>query len=597
MVTTTTKDTTKEIAPTEAETQDSTQPNMVTDVEQREPYTGSAAGRGSSDENDRRKQPSETFQSVQAPPYPIRLSENGPRQDSIGESSSEEVCEGYSLQSDIIRSIPKPQYPIRVCEEGPHSMRPEMRRHWLKTTVMLWESDKDEWRTEPDIKVIAEILAPTLEHLGIDASTTIVSELCSGGFNRVFTVAASEKDSSASREFVFRVPLPIYPYYKTECEVATMEIARCSTSIRLPIVYAYDSSTNNKLGLEWILMEKIQGESLIEKWHDFSDATLADLTVQMADWQNELRSTTSTNIGGIYMRWGVEQLEFFVGPSVDLAFSRNRAFYYDIPRGPFESISDYYNARLMAAEQELMDPLYLLLWEGKRQPSERLHPDQQAVIESLVPKKEEVLTSELHEDDRMNNERSGPQRRWIEESLQAVRTLKSALSILSPTCPVLAKTTLLGHDDLGARNIMVDADGNITGLLDWEYLDLQSLLFMKLKPYPEFLGSDEQEEEKVDGGIEMMSDSEDEDEDQLAERLKTERYENVTANLRKVYKKRLEELKSPLLEVFEQEETPDTILRDRSYYVIEDPQEMITWVDDQVKASAGGVRVQEATTA
>ena len=73
-----------------------------------------------------------------------------------------------------------------------------------------------------------------------------------------------------------------------------------------------------------------------------------------------------------------------------------------------------------------------------------------------------------------------------------------------------------------------------------------------MKPYPGSMGSAEQEEEKVDGGIEMMSESEDEDEDQLAERLKIERYGTVTAKLRTVSRKRIEELKSLLLEVFGQ---------------------------------------------
>lgn len=500
-------------------------------------------------------------------------------------SKSEQVYERGAQQSDILRSIPKPEYPIRMCDEGPHSMSPHTRRHWVKTTVWLFDSDHSEWRTEPDIKLIAGVVAPILEQLGVDTTTTVISKLFCGGFNQVYTVTASARNSSALQEYIFRVSLPVLPYYKTECEVATMEIVRNFTSIRLPLVYAYDSSTNNQLGLEWILMEKIQGQSLIEKWDDLSDETLVALTNKMADWQTELCSIRSNKIGGIYMRCVAGRLEFFVGPSVDLCFCCNRALFYDIPRGPFESNNDFYGARLQFAEQQLLDPLYLLLLKRKYETEEPLHPDQQELRAPLLSRKEEILSSELHEDDRDNFEKSGPQQRWFTESLPAVRALKKALWTISPADPLHPLVTMLGHNDLAARNIMVDADGNITGLLDWEHLDLQSLLFRKMKPYPEFLGSDEQEEEQVDDDIKMESYPETEEE--LAERLEIERYEATTAQLRTAYKKRLEELKSPLLEVLEQEETLDTILRDRAVYIIEDPQEMIAWVENRVKASAG----------
>lgn len=501
-------------------------------------------------------------------------------------SSVEQLCEETPQPWDILRSIPKPLYPIRVCEEGPHSMSQNARRCWLKTTVSLWASDKDEWRAEPKIELIAEVVAPTLEHLGVDSSTTRVSKLACGGFNQVFTITAIEKNSSALREFVFRVPLPVNPYYKTECEVATMELVRAYTSVRLPVVYSYDSSTNNKIGLEWILMESIPGEALSKKWHDLSEDTLVDLTKQLADWQTELCSIQSTKIGGIYMRWVAEQLEFFVGPSIDLAFSRSRALYYDVPHGPFESLNDFYSARLQLSEQELLDPLYLILSKANAPPDPSLHPDQQTILSRLLPMEKEILAEELYEDERENREESGPQLRWTEQTLPAVRALKNALRVISPTDPSHAMVTMLVHNDLAERNIMVDAGGRITGLLDWEYLDLQSLLFMKMKPYPEFVGSDEEEKQEADDDIEMMSNSGDETEDERLERLRNERYQAVTARLRTVYKERLEELGSPLLELLDEKETPDTVLRDRAIYGIEDDQEMIDWVNDQLKTLA-----------
>lgn len=53
-----------------------------------------------------------------------------------------------------------------------------------------------------------------------------------------------------SHEFVLRVSKPVFPWFKAECEVATMYYVAMHTSIPVPRVYAYDSSADNSLGYE-----------------------------------------------------------------------------------------------------------------------------------------------------------------------------------------------------------------------------------------------------------------------------------------------------------------------------------------------------------
>lgn len=78
-----------------------------------------------------------------------------------------------------------------------------------------------------------------------------------------------------------------------------MELVRHFTRIPVPVIYAYDSSSDNKLNLEWMLMEKVSGEPLTKRWLDLDEASQTRIVQQVADWENDLSKITSSQIGGI----------------------------------------------------------------------------------------------------------------------------------------------------------------------------------------------------------------------------------------------------------------------------------------------------------
>ncbi|CAG8835551.1 7347_t:CDS:2, partial [Gigaspora margarita] len=57
-----------------------------------------------------------------------------------------------------------------------------------------------------------------------------------------------------------------YPQWKTESEVAVMEYIRLYTNIPVPKVYYWNSSVNNPVVAEYILMEHIPGIHLCDIW-------------------------------------------------------------------------------------------------------------------------------------------------------------------------------------------------------------------------------------------------------------------------------------------------------------------------------------------
>jgi len=131
----------------------------------------------------------------------------------------------------------------------------------LQQGKVLWtgepaESPEANWLCDKlPVDDIKAVLAPILDQLGLSVEQLEVKFLSEGEWNRVYLVT----DTSQGREFVFRASLPVYPWYKTKAEVATIQFIRDNTTIPAPKVYAFDSSADNALGFEWILMEKLPG--------------------------------------------------------------------------------------------------------------------------------------------------------------------------------------------------------------------------------------------------------------------------------------------------------------------------------------------------
>ena len=63
---------------------------------------------------------------------------------------------------------------------------------------------------------------------------------------------------------IVQIPTPITrpPYYITASKVATMNFLRSILKLPVPEVLAYLVSSDNPIGTEYILIERVKGESL-----------------------------------------------------------------------------------------------------------------------------------------------------------------------------------------------------------------------------------------------------------------------------------------------------------------------------------------------
>jgi aminoglycoside phosphotransferase len=297
---------------------------------------------------------------------------------------------------------------------------------------------------DPDISIIKFL---SRNHLQIPAEHHLnVTFLAEGAFNKLYTIATSNGGDVESRlPYVFRVTLPVEPFYKTASEVATISYIREHTSIPVPRIIAYSSTADNELGFEWILMEKIPGVSLKSMWRGMDMETKEKETRVVAQYAKQLRDQCSFDmIGNLYFRDdfldGAVRTEpttdgrFVIGPVVTaFMFAGGRKLRLPRNLGPYPDDAEYM-AALTGAEVEDMKFLQL--------PDARTHDDFDEDLAEEAPEILEALT----------------------ELQEAWKTLFPSRPRRASPCPFA-----LTHHDLSLSNILVDpVTYKITGIVDWE---------------------------------------------------------------------------------------------------------------------------------
>ncbi|CAF9918669.1 MAG: hypothetical protein ALECFALPRED_000780 [Alectoria fallacina] len=81
--------------------------------------------------------------------------------------------------------------------------------------------------------------------------------------------------------------------------------------------------------------------------------TKVRLAETAADWSAQLANITSNKIGSVYMRRADNKLEFFIGRCVSNLFTQENRLLYDVSRGPFEFLQDYYSALVTIAKLDV----------------------------------------------------------------------------------------------------------------------------------------------------------------------------------------------------------------------------------------------------
>lgn len=331
------------------------------------------------------------------------------------------------------------------------------------TVTSLWERGlfqrQPRWPHEPNI---AAIIALSRQHLCIVRTADInVKLFAQGAFNKLYTISSPV----LSKDYLFRVTLPVEPSIKTASEVATLLYLRRHTKFLVPQVFAHAITSDNELGYEWMIMERLPGVCLRDIWPVYPGekgdtikltsptGSIAcspvdwkakeDITRTISGYVQDLRKRSFKAIGSLYFRSDLENLdikpttlvetddpEFVIGPLVSLPL-----FYGDLRSranrnlGPYSSEREYISAWADVQRQEL-------------ELAQTLDPEDPLYDEDLV-------------DD-------GPE---IKSALDALYSVIP--NLFSPHSDPNGYT--LHHNDLSLANVIVDPSTfKVTGVLDWE---------------------------------------------------------------------------------------------------------------------------------
>ncbi|OMP87981.1 hypothetical protein BK809_0008075 [Diplodia seriata] len=397
--------------------------------------------------------------------------------DSVEEASDSDDDDSDSSSTaslDVEERLPTAEdfnnLPFQVTKCGPPTLTTDLHEDILAFEFNPIRSFWDPvWKMEPDVDIIAALVRPYAALCGLANENITVKFLAKGAWNSVYTVSAVDEASGHTSECIFRCALPGYPWFRMQLEVSTMEYVRMNTTIPVPKVYAFNSSMKNALGLEWLLMEKVNGTSYAEAEKTMSFDAKVELHRTVADWVHQLSQLTFDKMGCLYRRWDLPATDahaFVIGPMNDWEYTADIRLDLDINRGPFTSKEQYVSSLIglriaESADQRLKERAEY--YNARRAAAQQLRANPDDPFTPSLPAENPAI--ELCANDA-----------YTLEALQKVPKYGVALQSLLPFAAASAHhgkqpqrfQTHLYHNDIHAHNIMVDGSGAPVALLDWE---------------------------------------------------------------------------------------------------------------------------------
>ena len=286
----------------------------------------------------------------------------------------------------------------------------------------------------------AKFLELVQSHCGFPATESLsIVKRTNGTFNYAVIVAQSEEEGGKGlREYVVRIPGHATPAqwtpedaYMIEREVQLIEYIRNNTTAPVPQVIDFSLSHENVLGYPYILMTKLPGQSATSIWfdqpYDPYNAQEAYRTADVPSTATEKKRITFLRSVAHHMT-SIQQLSFSeIGMPI---------------------ISD-------TKHPPAIGPRYYWKSDGSDEAIERptAQTTKEYALRTMVSKLKQTVPDDI---DEAFHKASGNR-----------RILGMVFSNLVG-CAGTSETFTIHHDDLDLQNILVDQEGNVTGIIDWD---------------------------------------------------------------------------------------------------------------------------------
>ncbi|KAL9105601.1 MAG: hypothetical protein Q9227_009259 [Pyrenula ochraceoflavens] len=299
----------------------------------------------------------------------------------------------------------------------------------------------DERRVTFDFPELCRVAAKSVDRNDNDIDKIL--KIAEGGSYRVFEITFRDGFQVITR----------LPYASTRpktrgiaSEVATMKFLKLH-GCPVPSVYDWSSSASNAVGVEYMIMEKVQGIELQDLWYSMSVKERMNIVGNIVDLERKLFEIPFPASGSIYFQdtkavedsnkipihTSMTQDQFCMGPSTEYLWSHQERDNTTANQGAWKSSEEVMRA---VGERELT-------WLQK-------HGKAQLPYDAFY--------RELY-----NYELVAPQ-----SHMSALTEYLSAVRHLIPDEKRFNLPTLR-HPDLSPANIFVSEAGDITGVIDWQH--------------------------------------------------------------------------------------------------------------------------------
>ncbi|KAL8935081.1 MAG: hypothetical protein Q9211_004893 [Gyalolechia sp. 1 TL-2023] len=289
-----------------------------------------------------------------------------------------------------------------------------------------------------------------------------IEKLPEGNFNKTYLMTMRDGAQVVAK---VRNPNAGYPHLVTASEVATMRYARDILRLPVPRVHAWNSrSATNSVGAEYIIMDKVAGIELSQRWPKMRSDQKLRLVDAIADMERKFVSSPFPAIGSLYyekdlndlpnqsrehrsVSLGLDQETFVIGPTT----ARNSYDYsrweVEFDKGPFDTIPDFLTS-LGTREERCIEklgvsPEHLGLFGGP-----------------------------------------GSYKPTVASKLAVLRDYNKVAKYLLPD-NTSSHLCVLWHGDLHMDNVFVNPDDptQITGLIDWQATCIAPLFLQASWPH------------------------------------------------------------------------------------------------------------------
>jgi hypothetical protein len=120
-----------------------------------------------------------------------------------------------------------------------------------------------------------------------------------------------------------------------------MDFLRAVLKLPVPEVLAYSATSDNSVGAEYILMERVEGESLSSRWLSLTTDEVKDIMTQIANMERKIFDFHFPAYGSLYYKKdldGETQIpameNFVIGPVSARQFWHGERSKTEIDRGP-----------------------------------------------------------------------------------------------------------------------------------------------------------------------------------------------------------------------------------------------------------------------